>query len=228
MKKIFNLIVIIIFFLQVNYAFAGAEPIELCDAELDSISAAGFDINLEAVAALRQSVAAYQANLAALSGSSLSNASINNTNSANINSALGPTDITQENLACVVAGSGDINGAVLNNSNIAAVDFSQGPLMLAQSNISALVAVNGSILDSVINNINNVTINDGISGAAVNQQNISILVASTAVFDAVVNQQNLVSGAANSINSASTVTRTVSAAGLTALVGISGSLDLGQ
>jgi len=160
LKKIFLITLILISviiaggFLSLSYA---NQATLLSDAELDNISAAGFDINLNAVLALRQAVTA-QNNISAViaKNGDINGATINNSNTLNA-SSVDPGIDTQKNVGVVVALEGKIKGATIHNSNTATLT---NPQDLNQTNI-AIIMAQGNIESSSISNTNSLTIPSG-------------------------------------------------------------------
>ncbi|MFH1678459.1 MAG: hypothetical protein ABH914_02435, partial [Candidatus Omnitrophota bacterium] len=143
-------------FLSLSYAY---QAIVLSDAELDSISAAGFDININAVLAMRQAMRG-QNNISAVIAKhgNINGATINNSNKVHSSSAAPGID-QQKNVGVVVALEGNIQDAFINNINSAALT---SPQDLTQSNLSIILA-RGNIKDSNISNVNSLTIPGGES-----------------------------------------------------------------
>lgn len=210
MKSAFTAFIIIYFlFLSLGYSYAYRAQ-ELSDMELDSISAEGFDINIDAALAFRQALVVNQINIAAIQGATNNAANINNYNAANINSTSDGAFVNQENMAAVVATQGDITAARINNENHATIDSIASQLEFTQSNLGMLIALNGNIIDSRINNLNEATINGAIGTKIIGQQNIAIVVA-TGSIDAIINNINQISVAGGAfVNSSSTVTQSFS------------------
>lgn len=192
---------------------------ELSDAELDYVSAEGFDINLDAAFAFRNAVLVSQANAGVISGALNSSSNIHNYNSANLSSISDRASIRQENMAAIVATEGNITGAQLNNENRAAIDAAVNQLDLNQLNTSMLIALNGSIINSRVNNLNEAVITGSVGTANINQQNITVVIASGAMDAAInnINRLNLEAGSAN-INQASSLTHTFSSQGYSGII----------
>lgn len=204
------LIVLLSFIFCVDSLYAKA-AYELSDAELDQISAEGFDINMESALAFRQAVGINQDNLAAVSAAVNSGTIINNYNSALVNAVSGSAIVNQRNIAAVVAREGNIEGAVLNNQNHADIT-SIGSAEANQNNIAALVALNGGVLNSAINNLNYADINSLVGSVSLNQQNIAIIISSGQLTNNAIQNINMANAAGNSvaINAANSIAQSFS------------------
>jgi len=153
LKKIFLFIFVLmsIPFLFKGFAFA-KEAIVLSDQELDNVSAAGFDIDIDAVLAWRQAVLT-QTNIAAVIAKegNIEGVTINNCNNLNADSLNSQAE--QRNIAVVSAWEGKIKDVRINNVNNAYIDGLKG---LTQSNL-AIVMAKEDIDQTTINNINSLT-----------------------------------------------------------------------
>ncbi|MEW6102187.1 MAG: hypothetical protein AB1481_07875 [Candidatus Omnitrophota bacterium] len=221
MKRFLAAIVFIIFF-TVNSGFVYAKELcQLSDAELDEISAAGFDINIEATLAYRALVA-NQINTAAIS-SQANNAlsKINNLNSSSMRNVLSVGSVNQENTATIVAANGNISQAEINNINYTYIE-SLGPAGIAQVNIACIIAPNGTVSDSSINNVNEIDLAGISSLANMTQINIGIIAASQ-IINSTISNLSLVGIAGNNvISSAADIVNSFSINGITGIVNISG------
>jgi hypothetical protein len=93
------------------------KAIRLSDAQLDNISAAGFDINIDAIYAFRAAVI-NQSNIGSIvSLNSDAKLSINASNQALVSNNYGQTITNQKNLSAIVAKVGNITDAVIQNIN---------------------------------------------------------------------------------------------------------------
>lgn len=223
--SVFLAVAVVCFYRQ---AFAYM-AVRLSDTQLDAISAEGFDINIDVARQLQQAAGVYQTNTAAISGLAVMEAEINNRNTAQVFSAIGPAEVSQENISCVMATQGNIDSARINNTNIAQIDVSAGTAMVSQSNINALFAPNGDILNSAINNINIATFSPDVAAAQVDQQFINIFVTrENGVVDAVVNNQNIVNSFPNTVinvNSSGTTYQSYTIAGFEVLIGTNANVN---
>lgn len=163
LKKIFFISLVLIIsggFLSSAYAY---QATVLSDAELDSISAAGFDINkyfdINAVLALRQTVTG-QNNISAVIARTgdINGVTINNGNTLNAFSSASGIG-KQKNIGMVIALKGKIENAFIHNSNTASLT---NPQDLTQVNIGIIMA-QGNIANSEIINTNSLTILGGTS-----------------------------------------------------------------
>jgi hypothetical protein len=200
-------------------AFAG-QAVVLSDAELDAVSAAGFDIDINAVLAYRSSVAA-QSNIAAIYGLGASAVSLSNSNFAQVNNFGNSAVAVQSNIAAVVAKEGDIQSATINNTNTANLnntgnasgqahatslnlDLSPQAVLTrinqvlanysavaSQSNVAAVVSLNGNIKDTVINNANTANLTNLGNSAVAAQSNIAVLVAQGTIDNSSINNSNI-------------------------------------
>lgn len=232
LKKIFRSLIILGFFVFISFGFIRAqEAIVLSDSQLDDISAAGFDIDINAVEAFRSAVIA-QSNIGAVKGFGLSNISLNNSNLGSINN-IGNSGVgLQSNIAAVVAEKGNINGATINNSNIldikntggqpgavsaslinadlssglAAVNkvYADNSAVATQSNIAVMAALGGDITNSFINNRNFAALNNLGNAALAAQTNIAVVVARGNIDNVAINNLNeaLVTNTANAAGGA--------------------------
>lgn len=153
MKKPFTAIIflfLLINYLTPSYAY---QALVLSDDELDNVSAAGFDINVEAVQAIRAAVVS-QNNIAAVvsENGNIDNTTINNINNTSVQAFDSGVQISQNNIAALIALNGDITNAAINNINQATASGELNSAIVSQSNIAILLANN--ISNSTINNIN--------------------------------------------------------------------------
>lgn len=212
------------------YRTFAAQAKVLSDAELDNISAAGFDIDINSVSAFRSSVAA-QSNIAALKGFGLNAASLSNSNFAIINNIGNSAVAAQSNIAAIVADRGNIEGVTVNNRNVAEINnmgnaggyaeagslnanipsygllgvnnvYSDGSALASQSNIAALIALDGNIKDTLINNHNDATLANFGNSAVAAQSNIAIIVAQGNIDNTTINNSN-VANVVNTLNGSS-------------------------
>lgn len=230
-KKILRGFIIVL--IIANFFFLGAvyaeKAVVLSDAELDEISAAGFDIDINSVLAFRSSVAA-QSNISAVNGLSAHVVSLTNSNFANIHNIGNSAVALQSNIAAVVAKSGDINGATINNRNEATISntantdtegyaeasslnadipafsllginnvYAAGSAVASQSNIAAIVALAGNIKNAFIDNYNDATLTNFGNSAVAAQSNIAVIVAQKDIDTATINNTNL-ANVANTLN----------------------------
>lgn len=193
MSYIIKILVIAgIIFSNAPYAFCGARS--MSDSELDSISAGGLDINVDAVLSLRQSAAISQCNVAATSGLSNIGTNISNLNSATIMSTIGSISVNQKNMAYVVATDGDVSNAFIDNLNYAYVDSVDPDPEITQENVAMLIAMNGSVRDCAISNVNTVEFPGQVNNAILKMDNISVVVAQNSSNNSIINSNQIIYG----------------------------------
>lgn len=171
----------------------------LSDAELDCVSAQGFDfddIDINAVLNLQRGAGIIQNNIAAVSGKSQTATQLYNDNIALAEGLQGNASVKQENIAAVVASGGDIVNAQINNENYAVASAS-GSAAVRQKNTALLIALNGDIVNSAINNVNH-AVAGAVQTTSVVQQNIAIVIAS-GIIDAAISNVNSAVTAGNAV-----------------------------
>lgn len=219
-NKISIVFLSLIFVFSLSISAYPKQAIILCDQELDNISAAGFDIDINAAYAFRSAVIS-QSNIAAIASfnGSINHTKINNSNLATVKNQGNSAVASQSNIAAIVAESGDIKDAIIKNTNIANVEnnyTSEGGAQLntasfdtttstvkinnvsadassvvAQTNIAAVVALDGNIKDTKIRNFNHAVIKNNGDSALANQNNIAVMVASGSIENIQINNTNI-------------------------------------
>jgi hypothetical protein len=161
---------------------------ELSDAELDEVSAAGFDIDINAVLAFRAIVE--QAGIA--SGAL----------KTGMTATAAASSVVQNNIAAIYSAKGDISGATIDNSNSISLNaVTAGGAGAEQNNLAVIAAQEGAVRDSSLNNVNQAEACADIAG--ISQDNIGIIIAAGNVENCAINNANQAAGAA--IDAAATV-----------------------
>ncbi len=192
LKKIFPItliLILVIGFSSLSYAY---QAIALSDAELDNVSAAGFDIDISAVLALREALMSGQKNITSVvaQNGNINGIILNNSNTLTAPSA--ETGISEQNNVAVVAAlDGSIENTSVNNANTAnlnsAQDFTQRniAILVAKANIENSGITNANFLNTggesysipfnswVTHNIRNLSIN---YSAGAKQRNLEVIV----------------------------------------------------
>lgn len=144
--------------------------------QLDSISAGGFDINVEAVIALRQTIEINQKNIAAVitANGDINKAVINNSNYASADGA-NRAVVSQNNIACLIALEGGVYDSTINNVNQGSISNIAGTSVIKQSNVGVIIA-KGYLSGNRINNLNALNFYNAAGNLSINQvsNNISV------------------------------------------------------
>lgn len=126
-----------------SLAYSKPQAIVLSDAELDNISAAGFDININAAYAFRAAVINQSniATVACINGNAKIN--INATNQAMAINQGNPTLTNQSNISAIIDKIGNIKDAIIKNFNTVSVQ--NGDTSVPQAPISIETTANFNI-----------------------------------------------------------------------------------